>query len=111
MSSMTRCAGWCEKSRERNRGLAEFKLKTIASAGIAEANSKVELYRLLKQAKKVESICREASQKARAITACWRRSSSITAFFAVPGKAMHNSTPSISTINIYRFVGQPGYAA
>ena len=37
----------------------EHKLKTISSAGIAEAVSKVELYRYLNEPEEAESICRD----------------------------------------------------
>lgn len=37
----------------------EFKLKLISHAGIAEANSKAELYRVLNQPEEAESICHD----------------------------------------------------
>ena len=37
----------------------EYKLKSISKAGIAEANSKAEVYRFLGQPEEAESICRD----------------------------------------------------
>src|SRR5256885_241154 len=37
----------------------DFKLKSISEAGIAEANSKAEFYRVLNQPEEAESICRD----------------------------------------------------
>ena len=37
----------------------EYKLKSISTAGIAEATSKVELYRYLNEPEEAESICRD----------------------------------------------------
>ncbi len=37
----------------------EYKLKSISKAGIAEATSKAELYRLLNEPEEAESICRD----------------------------------------------------
>ena len=37
----------------------EYKLKSISQAGIGEANSKAELYRLLNEPEEAESICHD----------------------------------------------------
>lgn len=37
----------------------EYKLKSISQAGISEANSKAELYRLLNEPEEAESICQD----------------------------------------------------
>src|SRR5271170_7654345 len=53
----------CERKLEKTRAWREkgmeYKVKRISTAGIAEAISKVELYRSLNEPEEAESICRD----------------------------------------------------
>src|SRR5712692_6413808 len=49
----------CGTSRRSKQGRTPMELKKISKSGIAEALSKVELYRYLNEPEEAESICRD----------------------------------------------------